>query len=145
MDFVCTSPVASQWGLVRSLRRSFASGWTEPSALYGEGTDSLGNFGVLTASALYGEGADSLGNFGGLTVSALYGAKTVPFRNFGGLTASALYGAGVILLGNHFVSGSYPIFPSQNFVCFFGFLGFSGTLRGCFSTSSIYFSACSLL
>ena len=36
MDIVCASPCASQYGSVRSLRRSFASGWTEPSAFYGE-------------------------------------------------------------------------------------------------------------
>ena len=36
MDIVCASPIASQYGFVRSLRRSFASGWTEPSAFYGE-------------------------------------------------------------------------------------------------------------
>ena len=36
MDFVCASPIAHQFGFVRFLRRSFASGWTEPSALYGK-------------------------------------------------------------------------------------------------------------
>ena len=36
MDIVCANPIAHQFCSVRSLRRSFASGWTEPSAFYGE-------------------------------------------------------------------------------------------------------------
>ena len=36
MDIVCASPIAHQYCSVQYMRRSFASGWTEPSALYGE-------------------------------------------------------------------------------------------------------------
>ena len=36
MGGVCASPCAHQFGSVQYMRRSFASGWTEPSALYGE-------------------------------------------------------------------------------------------------------------
>ena len=56
MGGVCASPAAHQYGLVRSLRRSFASGWTEPSAFYGERVRDIvffrGIYGVLGAFLL---------------------------------------------------------------------------------------------
>ena len=36
MGGVCSSPSAHQFGSVQYMRRSFASGWAEPSAFYGE-------------------------------------------------------------------------------------------------------------
>ena len=53
MDIVCENPIASQCGSVQYMRRSFASGWTEPSAFYGERVRDIVSCAVVGYSTYY--------------------------------------------------------------------------------------------